>query len=111
MVTDSVEQQHSTQPDNMFGSEATRQAFRASRKLSMHSSNNCSVLDAIRVDAVMTAYIDVLRSTAHHGTESDCDGNKEPSCSYSIFEGDTQRNWRKTFSTRQRMGPEAHPRK
>lgn len=44
-------------------------------------------MDVIRLDDVMTASIDVQRSTAHHVAEKDRYGNEEPSCSQSVSEG------------------------
>lgn len=65
---DNVEQQHSFEPDNMVGNEASRQSFKAFRKFPNNSGNHGSDLDVIRLDAVMTAYIDALRSTPHYVT-------------------------------------------
>lgn len=45
----------------------------------MHSDNYKSVLDAIRLDAVLTTSTNVLRSTARHFTENGRDEDKETS--------------------------------
>lgn len=78
------------EPDNLFGNEASTQAFKAFRKFLMHSNSPGIVLDFVRLDGVMTASIDAMRSRAHHVTENDRYGNHEPPRSHSISEGETQ---------------------
>lgn len=57
----------------------------------MHANGHANVLNVIRLNAVTKAFIDPLKSTSHHVTERDRNGNEETSPSPSISEGEPRK--------------------
>lgn len=85
---ENADQLLASETDHLFWIEAARQAYSAYTKFPVQAEGGTTVLDVIRLEALMTDSIVLLQSTAHQFSVRDqYEGKKEEQyCNQNIFD-------------------------